>query len=414
MHGGDKRVKVITAKTRHEYERDVFITTFATARRDAQPGDKGPLCKLRAATEIVDESHLIKNAAAQQTLSVQRIARHATTIIAASGTFITRNAKDAYPALAAMDPQSWPSGERYTARYCRTSGFDYEEIIDGLNPLAEPELRAVLSGQMHRYAKADVLDQLPPKIYSVRRPEIPQEWRKAYDEMEQLWLAELPDGDTELTAMDTLTRLTRLSQLASSAADVRIEYAWDERAGDTVPKQIVTLRAPSWKAGSLMGILAERPDQPTAVFTESRQLAMITGQYCQDAGLRTGYIVGIGDGPGYRITSKTRQAARDGFQAGKLDVIICTAAAGGTGITLTAANCVVALQRSWELNLALQIEDRAHRLGSEIHNHIEIIDIVAKDTVDERRREVLRENAGQAAEFLQDKRILKELLGGIR
>ena len=414
MHGGDKRVKVITEKSRQEYEGDVFITTFATARQDAQPGDKGPLCKLRAATEIVDESHLIKNAAAQQTLSVQRIARHATTIIAASGTFITRNAKDAYPALAAMDPQSWPSGERYTARYCRTSGFDYEEVIDGLNPLAEPELRAVLSGQMHRYAKADVLDQLPPKIYSVRRPEIPPEWRKAYDEMEQLWLAELPDGDTELSAMDTLTRLTRLSQLASSAADVRIEYAWDERVGDTVPKQVVTLRAPSWKAESLIGILAERPDQPTAVFTESRQLAMITGQYCQDAGLRTGYIVGIGDGPGYRITSKTRQAARDGFQAGKLDVIICTAAAGGTGITLTAANCVVALQRSWELNLALQIEDRAHRLGSEIHNHVEIIDVVAQDTVDERRREVLRENAGQAAEFLQDKRILKGLLGGIR
>lgn len=415
MHGGPDRVKAITARNRHEYAGDVFITTLATARRDAPPGGKGPLSQLRAATVVVDECHLIKNSSAQQTLSVQRIARHAATIVAASGTFITRNAKDAYAALAAMDPRSWPSGERYTERYCRTSGYDYEnEVIDGLNPLAEPELRAVLAGQMHRYAKADVLDFLPPKIYSVRRPEIPAEWRKAYDDMEQLWLAELPDGEAELSAMDSLTRLTRLSQLASSAADVRTEYVWDERAGDMVPKQIVTLRAPSWKAESLTGILAERPDQPTAVFTESRQLAMIAGQYCEDAGLRTGYIVGIGDGNTYRITSKTRQAARDGFQAGKLDVIVCTAAAGGTGITLTAANCVVALQRSWELNLALQIEDRAHRLGSEIHDHVEIIDVVAQGTVDERRREVLRENAGQAAEFLQDPRLLKELLGGIR
>jgi SNF2 family DNA or RNA helicase len=371
---------------------------------------------------LVHNCHLITNQHAHQTAAVQRIAQHAATFLAASGTFVTRNAKDAYPVLEAMDRRSFPAGERYTARYCKTSGADYEnETIDGLDPLAEPELRAVLAGQMHRFAKADVLDQLPPKIYSVRRPEIPAEWRSAYDQMEQLWLAELPDGDVELSAMDTLTRLTRLSQLASSAADVRIEYVWDERAGAEVPKQIVTLRAPSWKAESLTGILAERPDQPTAVFTESRPLALITGQYCEKAGLRTGYIVGKSSGPeddaygpGYRITDATRQAARDGFQAGKLDVIICTAGAGGTGITLTAANCAVMLQRSWQYDLGIQVEDRIHRIGAEIHAHVEIIDIVAQGTVDERRREILREKAGHAAEWAQDPRLVRQILGGLK
>jgi Domain of unknown function (DUF4326)/SNF2-related domain len=421
MHGGDKRVKVITARNRHEYEHDVFITTFATARRDALPGDKGPLCTLRAASVVVDECHMATNQHARQTSAVQRIARHATTIVAASGTLVTRDARDPYTILEMLDPASFPSGERYTERYCRTSAGDYAETVDGLNPLAEPELRAVLSGQMHRYAKADVLPQLPPKIFSVRRPVIPPEWRHAYDEMEQQWLAELPGGDIEMSAMDTLTRLTRLSQLASSAADVRIEYVFDERIGQDVPRQIVTLRAPSWKAESLTGILAERPDQPTAAFTESRPLAMITGQYCEKAGLRIGYIIGKSPGPeddmygpGYRITDKTRQSARDGFQAGKLDVIICTAGAGGTGITLTAANCAVMLQRSWQYNLGVQVDDRIHRIGAEIHDHVEIIDVVAQDTVDERRREILKEKAGHAAEWAQDPRLLKELLGGIK
>ena len=186
--------------------------------------------------------------------------------------------------------------------------------------------------------------------------------------------------------MDTLTRLTRLSQLASSAADVRIEQVLDKVTGELVldeltgePKtrQVVTLRAPSWKAESLLGIIAERPGQPVAVFAESRQLAMIAGQYCEDAGLRTGYITGVGDG----ITQGTRKRDREAFQAGKLDVIICTAGAGGTGITLTAAGTVVMLQRSWQLDLAIQPEDRAHRIG-QLADHVEIIDIVAKGTVD--------------------------------
>ena len=47
-----------------------------------------------------------------------------------------------------------------------------------------------------------------------------------------------------------------------------------------------------------------------------------------------------------------------------------------------------------------------------MHDSIEIIDIVAADTVDTRIRAVLREKAGQLAEVLQDPRIVAELLGG--
>jgi SNF2 family DNA or RNA helicase len=414
MHGGDKRVRVITAKTRPQYVRDVFITTYATSRRDALPDDKGPLCKLRAATVVADEFHLTRNPNARQTLAVQRIARHATTFTGCSGTAVVRNAGDVHGILEAMDRWSFPARERFVARYLTVTPADYGEgEITGLDSRAEPELRAALAGQMRRVAKADVLNQLPPKIYSVRRPEIPPEWRHAYDTMEAQMLAELPDG-TDLPVMDTLTQLTRLSQLASSAADVEMTMVYDEKLGIDRPHYTVTLKSPSWKAESLLGILAERPDQPTAVFTESRQLAMITGQYCEQAGLRTGYIAGVGDGNAYRITSATRQAARDGFQAGKLDVIVCTAGAGGTGITLTAANCVVMLQRSWQLDLAIQPEDRVHRIGAEIHDHVEVIDIVTKDTVDQRRRDVLKTRAGHAAEWAQDSRIVRSLLGGLR
>ena len=35
MHGGPDRVQGLTARNRDRYARDVFITTYATARRDA-------------------------------------------------------------------------------------------------------------------------------------------------------------------------------------------------------------------------------------------------------------------------------------------------------------------------------------------------------------------------------------------
>lgn len=385
-----------------------LITTYATLRADAATV-QGPLVRLRPAAVIADEMHLVKNNNAQQSLALRRITGHAATVIGASGTPVTYDTADVHPMLEAMDPRSWPSRERMTARFCARIADDYGERVTGLNPAAETEFFAIMGRQMRRAAKADVLPELPPKVYSVRKPEIPDEWVKAYRTMEEDMLAVLPDGG-ELPVMSVLVQMMRLSQLASAAADVERTEEWDERLGMMVPKYAVTLKAPSWKAESLLSIIAERQHAPVVCFTASRQLAMITGRdYCEPAGLRTGYVTGTGGG----VTSRTRQRAVDDFQAGKLDVIVATARAGGTGITLTRAGTAVFLQRDWALDAGIQPEDRCHRLGS-AHDSIEIIDIVARGTVEDRVRQRLREKAGMLSQLVRDSRVARELLGGIR
>jgi hypothetical protein len=73
------------------------------------------------------------------------------------------------------------------------------------------------------------------------------------------------------------------------------------------------------------------------------------------------------------------------------------------------------LQRSLKYDLAVQPEDRAQRFGAEeFSEHIEIIDVVAENTVDTRRRTILRDKGGQWAQLARDPRIIAELLGGIR
>lgn len=384
---------------------DVYVASYDTVRADMPAQDSGAqiLRRLDIASLVLDEHHLIKNHKAARTLAVRRLAKDARNVVALSGTPITHHPADLYPTLACIEPDAWPSRERWVHRYCLTAISDYGEDILGLNPGREDELRLTLLGQHRRVAKADVLAQLPPKIYSIRTVQLPPVYRRAYDQMESQMLAELPDGE-ELSVMTVLAQMTRLSQMASAPADVTTRIENNER-GEKTEHVTMKLKGPSWKVDALLEILEERPGQKTVVFAPSRQLIEIAEEAVRRAGYITGVLVG-GQPAGLRT------GYINGLQHGDTQVLFATTGAGGVGVTLTAAKTVVFLQRPWSLVEALQAEDRCHRIGSEIHDSIEIIDIVASNTIDSRVRAALRAKGQQLADLVQDPRIVSELLGG--
>lgn len=397
---GDKRL-------RHRGKADVYVTSYETARNDAKDS-RGPLVKLGAAAVIVDELHLIANPHARRSQAVARIARRAATGIALSGTSIKKNTGDLWMIMDALWPGAWPSKERWVKRYCKTHQADYQEEIEGLNLANEAELRIALLGQIRRVSKADVLAQLPPKVYSTRTVELPPAWRRAYDEMEAQMLAELPDDGGELSVMEVLTQMGVLARMASCAFDAEITWEPDRETGEMKRHIHTTLKEPCWKSDALLEILDERRGAaPVLAFAPSRQLIMIAGRAAEKEGHRVGYVAG-------GQSKAERTAAVAAFQAGELDLLAATTGAGGTGLTLTAAGTVAFLQRPWALTESIQAEDRAHRYGSEIHESIEIIDIIAKRTVDSRIRAALRDKAGQLAEWVRDPRVVRELLGGLK
>lgn len=385
---------------------DVYVVSYETARQDAGVvRSHRPLFDLEAKHVVIDECHLIKNPQADRSQSVRRLTKDAATVVCLSGTPITHNPGDLWTALVCLEPGAWPSKERWVHRYCEVVAGEYKDDVLGLSPYTEAEFRLTLMGQFRRVAKADVLDQLPPKVYSVRTVDLPAKWRKAYDDFEKQMLAELPDDGGELAVMDVLTKVNLLTRLASASADVTVTEEADPKTGELKQHIHLDLKAPSWKVEALLEILAERPGEPVVCFAPSKQLVELAGAAAKKAGLRVGYVVG-------GQSAKDRTAAVDGFQAGELDLICVTTGAGGVGITLTRARTVVFLQRPWSLVEALQAEDRCHRIGSEQHDSIEVIDIVARNTVDSRIRGVLRERAGQLSDLVQDPRIAAELLGG--
>ena len=71
---------------------------------------------------------------------------------------------------------------------------------------------------------------------------------------------------------------------------------------------------------------------------------------------------------------------------------------GGYGITLTAANTVVYFSNSYDLEIRLQSEDRAHRIGQK--KAVTYIDLVSPGTIDEKILAALRGKIDLAGQVL--------------
>jgi len=68
------------------------------------------------------------------------------------------------------------------------------------------------------------------------------------------------------------------------------------------------------------------------------------------------------------------------------------------------------LQRPWSLVDHKQALDRIHRIGSEIHDSVVIMDYVTEGTIEERVLQVLETKADNFEQIVRDKDKLLELL----
>ncbi|MGN8689849.1 DEAD/DEAH box helicase [Atopobiaceae bacterium HCP3S3_F7] len=398
---GPKRAKLLADGL------DVLVTSYDTMARDvdklthALAVERG-----HVGTVILDEHHLIKNPKAARSKAARKLAGHARGTIVLSGTPITHHPGDLWPALDALEPGAWPSRTRYQARYLDVVQGDYGDEVVGFLPHRRDEFDLCLMPFQRRVSKADALPWLPPKVYQVREVELPAEWRKLYNSMRDELVAALPDNDEPLNAMSVLAQLSYLQALAASPCDVEVSTTVDDDGLETKHYH-AKMKPESWKVAELLAVLEEREGESVVVFSPSRQLVELAGAALEDAGVSHAYVVG-------GQSTKDRDEAVRAFQAGEVRVILVTTAAGGVGITLTRARCAVFLSRPWSLVEALQAEDRVHRIGSEIHDSVDIIDITSRDTVDEAIRQALVGKAEQLGDVLRDPRVLREVLGGKR
>jgi SNF2 family DNA or RNA helicase len=99
-----------------------------------------------------------------------------------------------------------------------------------------------------------------------------------------------------------------------------------------------------------------------------------------------------------RLVGK-RQSIVDDFQTGRCVVLVGTAGAMGTGLTLTAGTVEIFLDEPWNMALKEQCVDRCHRIGQK--NNLTIYTLICRDTIDERIHNIV-EQKGKLADSIVD------------
>lgn len=353
------------------------------------------------ASVIADEAHRIKDPTSKQTRALWYVGDRVAHRFALTGTPVANSPEDIWCLMRFVSPREYPYKSAFIERYALQTYnvFGFMQVA-GIKSETSEELFRILDPRFVRRVKQVVLPQLPEKVYTVRHIEMGTTQKKAYETMRKEMLASL-DGGT-LIASSPLTQAIRLCQFASASGELVDTDPPELDLGGLLKKRL-TLTDPSNKADALEEILLEVGDGQVVVFAESKQLINLCHDRLVKAsgtkdnpffGLTTGLITG--DVPDYQRAENVRQ-----FQEGAIKVLLLTLAAGGEGLTLTAASTAVFLQRSWSAVQNAQAEDRIHRIGQEAAS-VNIIDVVTPGTIEDRVRGVLATKAGMLEEIARD------------
>jgi SNF2 family DNA or RNA helicase len=370
-------------------------------------------------TVIVDEAHKMKDPQSKQTRACWAV-MHGKTVQrrwALTGTPLAKHPGDLWSIMHGVAPYEYPTRGKFVDRFCLSGWNSFGGVdIVGVHPDRKDEFFRVLDPRFRRMPKALVLSQLPQKIRQWRNVEMTPKQAKAYQEIGSSFITKLDNGEF-LVSPNNISAQIRLLQLSSSYCNI----TKDESTPDGLKVEMIE---PAPKLDALDEIMAEMGDKPLVACAESKQLILLAAKRMEKAKIPYGLITGD-------QTQWDRDFALKRFQAGELRILLFTIKAGGVGLTMTKADTIVFLQRSWSMIDNKQAEDRVHRIGSEIHESINVIDIITRGTVEERQisnlytklkrlEEITRDRAlclqhGQSVDHLdaEEERILGMNLGSL-
>ena len=321
----------------------------------------------------VDESTTIKSRTAQRTKNLIRIGKNAPYRRILTGSPVTKSPFDLYTQCEFLEHYAlgqgsfWTFQNRYAKMVRRTMGAHSFNQIVGYQNLEE--LNGMIEGFSYRVRKEECLD-LPDKVYTRRTVELTPEQKKLYQQMKTMALAIIEGDDGGLISAPTvLTQILRLQQVCSGFAKFE-----DGRI----------VEVSSNKLPELMSVLEETDGKVIIWGNFTHDLHIIQKAIAKEYGEES-IALFYGNTP-----ADERQPIVEKFQDpdSELRFFVGQPRTGGYGLTLTEAKTVIYYSNGYDLEVRLQSEDRAHRIGQT--NKVTYIDIVTEKTVDEKVLRALR------------------------
>ena len=326
---------------------------------------------------VVDEMHTCKSPTSQQGKNLLKLS--ADYMAGLTGTLLLNSPLDAFVPLKwlGVDKSTYTNFKFY---YCNYAGL-FNNILTGYKNL--DVLKDELASCSLRRSK-ELLD-LPPKTIIHEYVELDGKQGTFYSNIVEGITEEVDKVELNTsTILSMVTRLRQATACPSILTTEEIESAKVSRAVD-LAKQIVA-------GGDKVVIFSVFKETLNTIMKELDEYhpLLCTGDISDD------------------IIAKNI----DAFQNTDINKVICaTTAKMGTGITLTRASYAIFIDAPWTAAQCTQCEDRIYRIGSK--NPVFIYYLWAKDTIDERVKEIV-EDKEAIADFIIDNKISKKSLESLK
>ena len=370
---------------------------------------------------VIDESHRCMNPSAQQTRAAWKIADATPRAWGLTGTpGSTSVMENTWALMRLVGGATFPPKSSWCSYYAE-AGYNSDGFweVGRLRPDREEEFHATYGAISRRVLKAQVLD-LPPLLRGgtlERHIEMGTEQRRSYNEMRDKLRVAVEEGT--ITVANQLAQTTRLIALASSCGVPGPTWGnvigYNKETGEEILDTKMKLVHPSNKIDAVVDMVLSGDIEPGTVFqfvsaqllTLTREALITKTMHLKGSPMRRPEDFGVVMGG---VPEALRAKAIADFQSGKIPFFGFTVAAGGAGITLTRANTMLAVERPWSPILWQQAQDRVHRIGSEIHDAISIIDLISEETIEMRQIKQVLTNRQALTDLVRDKERMMELL----
>jgi len=330
---------------------DLVVTSYPVLLRDAEE-----ILKQEFHYVVLDEAHTIKNSRSQVTkVAYQVNARHR---LALSGTPIENHLGELWSLFHFLMPGYLGSELSFQQSYRIPIEKNQDEA--SFNRLAN-RVRPL----MLRRTKDLVAKDLPEKTEIIKTIELTPRQTELYEAVRATICKEL-NAEIDRRGLNAskiliLDALMKLRQVCCHPRLLKLPAAQKARN--------------SAKLDHLMEMLVPMVEQGRRILVFSQFTGMLDliAKQLEKSNIKFQSLTGA---------SKNRGDLCDDFQAGKFPVFLISLRAGGTGITLTAADTVIHYDPWWNPALEAQATDRAYRIGQK--NPVFVYKLISRGTIEEK------------------------------
>ncbi|MCW3814177.1 DEAD/DEAH box helicase [Micromonospora sp. DR5-3] len=349
---------------------DLVLTTYSVAARDAYD-----LAGIDWYRVVVDEAQAIKNASTRQAEAVRSLpARHR---VAVTGTPVENRLADLWSIMQFANPGLLGPAATFRKKFAEPIERHGDAEVAG-------RLRRITGPFVLRRLKTDasIISDLPEKLEMEVLCNLTAEQAALYRAVVDDMMAKIESSDGMERRGLVLATMTRLKQVCNHPAQLLHD-------GSALPG----------RSGKL-----ERLEEIVDEVLAAGEKALLFTQYAEFGGMLRGHLAARTGREVLYLHGGVRKAERDAmvtrFQsADGPPLFVLSLKAGGTGLTLTAANHVVHVDRWWNPAVEDQATDRAFRIGQ--RRRVQVRKFVCAGTVEEK-----------VAAMIADKRSLAQRVVG--